>query len=80
MHKVSMQISGKHLTKATIDKYAKTYRKAVQKEKYRDDAFNIRHPAARISSTIDYENAKVNFTLTAVDYSIIDQGALDVKQ
>lgn len=63
MGAVSMKIVGAELTEATIKKYAKTYRKAIQKEKYLDEAFRWKYPNSKIESEVDYTTATIRFTL-----------------
>lgn len=48
-----------------IAKYAKTVRKAMQKEKYLDDNFRIKYPKAVINSVL--EGKKLRFTIDYMD-------------
>lgn len=79
MGSVTMKIVGVDLTTAAVTKWAKTYRKAMQKEKYNDDAFRIRYPNAKIESVVDYENAAVRFTLKLNHYENITEDLFDVN-
>ena len=74
-----MQIVGVSLSKATIEKYVRTYRKAIQKEKYNDTNFRIRYPNAIIETNVDYENAKLYFVIHFNDYSKFTEEQFNVR-
>ena len=44
-------------------KWAKTVRKAVQKEKYLDESFRVRYANSELTSTLDFDRKTVSFKL-----------------
>ncbi len=48
---------------ALFQKWSKTVRKAVQKEKYNDEAFRVRYPRAELTSQLNRETNTVHFKL-----------------
>jgi hypothetical protein len=48
---------------AVFKKWAKTVRKAVQKEKYNDETFRVRYPRAELTSFLNHETYTVHFKL-----------------
>lgn len=69
--KVTMQVVGS-TNEAVIAKHAKTYRKAIQKEKFRDENFRKKYPSAYISSEIEGNN--VRFQLHYNEYTTLATG------
>tara|TARA_Y100000588_G_C14066958_1_gene844044 strand:- start:281 stop:559 length:279 start_codon:yes stop_codon:yes gene_type:complete len=52
-----------------VRRFMRTARKGVQKEKYEDDAFKVRYPFAKLTSTI--EGNKLTF--------VLDLGSSDIN-
>ena len=66
------------LSAVTKAKYIKTYRKALQKEKYNDVDFRIRYPNSKLSSTIDVIAGTINFVLELNDYTNLKEEQFNV--
>ncbi len=53
-----------------VAKFAKTYRKALQKEKFRDETFRLKYPNAYMSSVV--EGSDVKFKLHYNEYTALE--------